>query len=234
MFRGEVGLLRQYLNCIGAVGTEVALAGDGERIASKAVDPAHVMMGDFELKAKCEEFECNVDVDKFLSKLSGLKATDEVTVNYAGGGIVITCGRMRRSLPTIYSASDTPTKTPQLSDQWVAHAKGFDMPELATFLASAEKGYSYLRMSSKGGRIHFEATGDASQDSESLELCDAAGEDASSLYSTDLLALVCKAIRWATTTHLSFASDFPMSIGGTSPDGFIVANYVIAPRFEHD
>lgn len=233
-YRGEVGVLRNYLNAVLAVGDEVKMTGDGTKLSVTAVDPAHVIMGVFELACECEEFEANVPIPKLMQKLKGFSANDTVLAEVIGGGMLLSSGRIRRSLPLLYNAADTPTKIPDIESKWTHTIDGIDIKELSKFIAAAESSYSYLRLAIEEGKVVFTAEGDIETDREWFRPCDATGDDVHCLYSTDLLRAGLVGSSWGEDLTIRFAENFPLGMTYASADGTLSVKFIVAPRFEHD
>jgi proliferating cell nuclear antigen len=245
MFKAAINaeLLKDAVAALAVIVDEVRLKIKPEGISVKAVDPANVAMGIFELGSSAfdeynaDECEIGVDLNKIMDLLGIADKNDTVRMELEEGNnkLLIDVGGLSYTLSLLDpSTIRAEPRIPQLELPAKVVLNGAD---LRRAVKAAEKISDHMLMGVSDDTFFMEAKGDT--DKVRLEmgrdqLIDLKAGEACSLFSLDYLTDIVKPTNKVNEVTLSLGKDFPVLIDFEIANGAGRISYLLAPRIESD
>ncbi len=236
-------LLKDSIASLAVIVDEVRFRINSEGITVKAVDPANVAMGIFELRSaafdeySADESEIGVDLNKITDLLGIADRSDTVRMELdeVNQKLLIDVGGLSYTLSLLDpSTIRAEPRVPQLELPAKVVLNGAD---LRRAVKAAEKISDHMLMGISEDTFYMEAKGDT--DKVRLEmgrdqLIDMKAGDACSLFSLDYLSDIVKPTNKVNEVTLSLGRDFPILIDFEIANGAGKISYLLAPRIESD
>lgn len=241
--RIKVEVLRELVEVISTLVTEVKLSVSKDGIDVKAVDPSHVAMLVLHLnKGAFEEFtgeptEIGVDVEKFKEVLRLSRPTDEIDLQFDGGKnrLVIKVGKVTRHMAVVDPAGITDPKVPNVSPPGLAVVR---MDELRQGIRGSESisDHVTITLEPEGFDLHSEGETDRVDmhlTKDNLTKLDVK-ETVKSMYPLDFFSSMVKSITSSDTVTLHVGNEYPLKIEFDVAGGKGEGRFLLAPRVEED
>jgi proliferating cell nuclear antigen len=241
--RLKMEVLRELVEVISTLVTEVKLTVSKDGIDVKAVDPSHVAMLVLKLnKGAFEEFtgeptEMGVDVEKLKEVLRLSKVGDVLDLQYDGGKnrLVVKVGKVTRHMSIIDPAGITDPKVPNVTPPGVVVVK---MEELRQGIRGSESisDHVTLTLDPEGFTMHSEGETDRvdmrllKEGLSKLEV----KEPVKSMYPLDFFSSMVKSITTSEDVTLHVGNEYPLKIDFTIADGKGEGRFLLAPRVEEE
>ena len=236
-------LLKDSIASLAVIVDEVRFRINSEGITVKAVDPANVAMGIFELGSaafdeySADECEIGVDLNKITDLLGIADRSDTVRMELdeVNQKLLIDVGGLSYTLSLLDpSTIRAEPRVPQLELPAKVVLNGAD---LRRAVKASEKISDHMLMGISDDTFYMEAKGDT--DKVRLEmgrdqLIDMKAGDACSLFSLDYLSDIVKPTNKVNEVTLSLGRDFPILIDFEIANGAGKISYLLAPRIESD
>ena len=243
MFKARIKMevLRELVEVISTLVSEVKLAVSKDGIDVKAVDPSHVAMLVLKLKGGVfEEFtgeatEIGVDIEKLKEVLRLSKPGDIIDVQYDGGKrLVLKVGKVTRQMGVVDPAGIADPKVPNVSPPGLAVV---EMEELRQGIRGSESisDHVTITLEPDGFTMHSEGETDhvdMKLPKEGLAKLEVK-EKVRSMYPLDFFSSMVKSIP-ASQVTLHVGNEYPLkiefSVAGDKGEG----RFLLAPRVEED
>jgi proliferating cell nuclear antigen len=247
MFRARIRMevLREAVEVISTLVTEVKLTVSKDGLEVRAVDPSHVAMLVLKLQtAAFEEFvgestEIGLDVEKLRDLIRLAKPGDIVSLQFDQTKSRLVChvGKLTRSMSVVDPAGITDPKVPNVSPPGVAVVK---MDELRQGIRGSESisDHVTLTLEPSGFTLHSEGETDRDQvdlhiPKESLGKLEVK-ETVRSMYPLDFFSNMIKSITSADEATLHLGNEYPLKIDFSIAGGHGEARFLLAPRVEEE
>lgn len=245
MFKARIKMevLRELVEVISTLVSEVKLSVSKDGIDVKAVDPSHVAMLVLKLnKNAFEEFtgeptEIGVDVEKLKEVLRLSKPGDIIDLQYDGGKnrLVLHVGRVTRHMSVVDPAGITDPKVPNVSPPGLAVVR---MEELRQGIRGSESisDHVTITLDGEGFTMHSEGETDrvdmklAKDNLKRLEVKEAVR----SMYPLDFFSNMVKSITSSDEVTLHVGNEYPLKIEFGVAGGKGEGRFLLAPRVEED
>lgn len=245
MFKAAINaeILKDAIAALAVIVDEVRFKIKPEGISVKAVDPANVAMGVFELGSSAfdeysaDECEIGIDLNKITDLLGITDKSDTVRMELEEGNhkLLIDVGGLSYTLSLLDpSTIRAEPRVPQLELPVKVVLNGAD---LRRAVKAAEKISDHMLMGVSGDIFFMEAKGDTDQVRLEMgrdQLIDLKAGEASSLFSLDYLTDIVKPTNKVNEVTLSLGKDFPVLIDFEIANGAGRISYLLAPRIESD
>lgn len=247
MFKARVRMevLRELVEVISTLVTEVKLSVSKDGIDVKAVDPSHVAMLVVSLKKGAfEEFtgeptEIGLDVEKLKEVLRLSKPGDPIELQFDGGkkSLIVKVGRVTRSMSVVDPAGITDPKVPNVTPPGIAVVR---MEELRQGIRGSESISDHVTISldPEGFTMHSEGETDRvdmrlDKGASGLTKLDVK-EAVKSMYPLDFFSSMVKSITTSPDVTLHVGNEYPLKIDFALADGKGEGRFLLAPRVEED
>jgi proliferating cell nuclear antigen len=245
MFKARIRMevLRELVEVISTLVSEVKFSVSKEGIEVKAVDPSHVAMLVLKLdRGAFEEFtgeptEIGVDVEKLKEVLRLSKPGDVLDLQFDGGKnrLVIKVGKVTRHMSVVDPAGITDPKVPNVSPPGIAVVK---MEELRQGIRGSESisDHVTLTLEPEGFTMHSEGETDRvdmrlpKEGLGRLEVKDTVR----SMYPLDFFSSMVKSITSSDEVTLHVGNEYPLKIEFAMAGGHGEGRFLLAPRVEED
>ncbi|HYA10543.1 MAG TPA: DNA polymerase sliding clamp [Thermoplasmata archaeon] len=239
--RVKMEVLRELVEVVSTLVSEVKLAVSKDGLEAKAVDPSHVAMLVLKLqKAAFEEFtgeptEIGVDVEKLKEVLRLSKPGDVLELQYDGKNrLVASVGRVTRQMAVVDPASITDPKVPNVAPPATVVVKTEDMRQ---GIRGSESFTDHVTLTLEPEAFTMHSEGDTDRldlriPKETLPRLDVK-EAVKSMYPLDFFSAMVKAIS-ADEATLHVGNEYPLKIEFTMGMGRGEGRYLLAPRVEED
>jgi proliferating cell nuclear antigen len=241
--RMKMEVLRELVEVISTLVSEVKLSVSKDGVEVKAVDPSHVAMLVLHLnKGAFEEFtgeptEIGVDVEKFKEVLRLSKPGDEIDLQYDGGKnrLVIKVGKVTRHMAVVDPAGITDPKVPNVTPPALVVVK---MDELRQGIRGSESISDHVTITLEPDSfvLHSEGETDrvdmrlAKENLSKLEV----KETVKSMYPLDFFSSMVKSITSSDDVTLHVGNEYPLKIEFSVAGGKGEGRFLLAPRVEED
>ncbi|MCI4327461.1 MAG: DNA polymerase sliding clamp [Thermoplasmata archaeon] len=245
MFKARVKMevLREVVEVISTLVSEVKLTISKDGLEVKAVDPSHVAMLVLKLnKSAFEEFtgeatEIGIDVEKLKEVLRLSKPGDILDLQYDGGKnrLVIHVGKVTRHMSVVDPAGITDPKVPNVSPPGLVVV---NMDELRQGIRGSESisDHVTLTLEPDGFTMHSEGETDRvdmkllKEGLAKLEV----KETVRSMYPLDFFSSMVKSITSSDKVTLHVGNEYPLKIEFEVAGGKGEGRFLLAPRVEED
>jgi proliferating cell nuclear antigen len=245
MFKARIKMevLREAVEVISTLVSEVKLSVSKDGIEVKAVDPSHVAMLVLKLKPTVfEEFtgeptEIGIDVEKIKEVLRLSKPGDILELQYDGGKnrLVVSVGKVTRQMSVVDPAGITDPKVPNVSPPGVAIV---GMEELRQGIRGSESisDHVTLELDPEGFTMHSEGETDRvdlhipKSGLKKLEV----KEKVRSMYPLDFFSSMVKSITSSDLATLHVGNEYPLKIEFAVAGDRGEGRFLLAPRVEED
>ena len=224
--------LREVVEVVSTLVSEVKLTISKDGLEAKAVDPSHVAMLVLKLqKGVFEEFtgestEIGVDVEKLKEVLRLSKSGDVIDLQFDGKNrLVATVGRLTRQMAIVDPAGITDPKVPNVSPPASVTVKTEDMRQ---GIRGSESFTDHVTLSLEPDAFTMHSEGDTDR----LDL-KIPKESVKSMYPLDFFSAMVKSIVSDETT-LHVGNEYPLKIEFSMVAGRGEGRYLLAPRVEED
>ncbi|HLM90936.1 MAG TPA: DNA polymerase sliding clamp [Thermoplasmata archaeon] len=242
MFKVRIKMenLREVVEVVSTLVTEVKLSISKDGLEAKAVDPSHVAMLVLKLhKPIFEEFtgeptEVGVDVDKLKEVLRLSKPGDILELQFDGKRLIASVGRLTRQMAVVDPAGITDPKVPNVTPPASVTVK---MEDLRQGIRGSESFTDHVTLSLDAEAFTMHSEGDT--DRLDLRLPKDAltklevKEPVKSMYPLDFFSAMVKAIT-AEEATLHVGNEYPLKIEFSMGTGRGEGRYLLAPRVEED
>jgi proliferating cell nuclear antigen len=241
--RLKMEVLRELVEVISTLVTEVKLTISKDGIDVKAVDPSHVAMLVLKLnKSAFEEFtgeptEIGVDVEKLKEVLRLSKPGDILDLQYDGGKnrLVVKAGKVTRHMAVVDPAGITDPKVPSVTPPGIAVVR---MEELRQGIRGSESisDHVTLTLDPEGFTMHSEGETDRVDmrlPKEGLSKLEAK-ESVKSMYPLDFFSSMVKSITTSEDVTLHVGNEYPLKIDFQLAGGKGEGRFLLAPRVEEE
>ncbi len=245
MFKAKIKMevLRELVEVISTLVSEVKLSISKDGIGVKAVDPSHVAMLVLDLnKSAFEEFageptEIGVDIEKLKEVLRLSKPGDILDLQFDGGKnrLVIKVGNVTRHMSIVDPAGITDPKVPNVSPPGVATVK---MDELRQGIRGSESISDHVTLTLEPEAFTMHSEGETDRvdmrlGKESLPLLESK-ESVKSMYPLDFFSSMVKSITSSDQVTLHVGNEYPLKIEFDVAGGKGKGRFLLAPRVEED
>jgi proliferating cell nuclear antigen len=233
--------LREVVEVVSTLVSEVKLTISKDGLEAKAVDPSHVAMLVLNLhKAVFEEFtgettELGVDVEKLKEVLRLSKPGDVIDFQFDGKNrLVASLGRVTRQMAVVDPAGITDPKVPNVSPPASVTVKTEDLRQGIRGSESFTD-HVTLTLDPEGFTMHSEGETDqldlriSKENLTKLEV----KEPVKSMYPLDFFSAMVKSIS-AEETTLHVGNEYPLKVEFAMGSGRGEGRYLLAPRVEED
>lgn len=245
MFKARIRMevLRELVEVVSTLVSEVKFTVSKDGIDVKAVDPSHVAMLVLKLdKSAFEEFtgeptEIGIDVEKLKEVLRLSKPGEFLDLQFDGGKnrLIIKAGKVTRHMSIVDPAGITDPKVPNVSPPGVAVVK---MDELRQGIRGSESisDHVTLTLEPDGFSMHSEGETDRVDmhlPKEGLGRLDVK-DTVKSMYPLDFFSSMVKSITTADEVTLHVGNEYPLKIEFPMAGGKGEGRFLLAPRVEED
>ena len=245
MFKARIRMevLREMVEVISTLVSEVKLSISKDGIDVKAVDPSHVAMLVLKLnKNAFEEFtgeptDIGVDVEKMKEVLRLCKPGDILDLQYDGGKnrLVLHVGKVTRHMSIVDPAGITDPKVPNVSPPGVAVVR---TEELRQGIRGSESISDHVTITLEPETFTMHSEGETDRvdlklPKESLKRLEAK-EAVKSMYPLDFFSNMVKSITSSEEVTLHVGNEYPLKIEFQVSGGKGEGRFLLAPRVEED
>jgi len=247
MFKARIRMevLRELVEVISTLVSEVKLSVSKDGIEVKAVDPSHVAMLVLRLnKGAFEEFtgeptEIGVDVEKLKEVLRLSKPGDILDLQYDGGKnrLILHVGKVTRHMAVVDPAGITDPKVPNVSPPGVAVVR---MEELRQGIRGSESISDHVTITLEPQTFTMHSEGETDRVDLTL-VTDGPGlkklevkETVRSMYPLDFFSNMMKSITSSDEVTLHVGNEYPLKIEFQVAGGKGEGRFLLAPRVEED
>jgi len=244
MFRAKIkaDFIKSVVDATSILVDEVKLHVTPEELYARAVDPAHVGMIDFRLKADAfeeydvkEDEEIAIDLEKLRAILK-LPSTEDVIsmLHEEEGRLVVQVGNLTRKMSLLDASGMADTKIPSLE---LATEIVIKTSELSKGVRASEAVSDHIALTADPDGFELSAKGDT--DTVTLKMpknqlvslkCT---EKVKSLFSLDYFSDMIKATK-SDEIKLHLGNDYPVKMMFQIAEGNGEVSYLLAPRIESD
>ncbi|HKS59383.1 MAG TPA: DNA polymerase sliding clamp [Thermoplasmata archaeon] len=241
--RMKMEVLREIVEVISTLVSEVKLSISKDGVEVKAVDPSHVAMLVLKLnKSAFETFtgeptEIGVDVEKLKEMLRLSKPGDVIDLQYDGGKsrLVVAVGKVTRQMSVVDPAGITDPKVPNVTPPGLVVVK---MEELRQGIRGSESiaDHVTLTLAPEGFTMHSEGETDRVDlkiPKESLTKLEVK-DSVKSMYPLDFFSSMVKSITTSEEVTLHVGNEYPLKIEFNVANGVGDGRYLLAPRVEEE
>lgn len=245
MFKARIRMevLRELVEVISTLVSEVKLSVSKDGIEVKAVDPSHVAMLVLKLnKNGFEEFtgeptELGVDVEKLKEVLRLSKPGDVLDLQYDGGKnrLVLKVGKLTRHMAIVDPAGITDPKVPNVSPPGIAVVK---MDDLRQGIRASESISDHVTLTLETDGFTMFSEGETDRvdlklPKDGLAKLDVK-ETVKSMYPLDFFSSMVKSITTSPEVTLHVGNEYPLKLEFGVADGKGEGRFLLAPRVEED
>ncbi|MCI4357089.1 MAG: DNA polymerase sliding clamp [Thermoplasmata archaeon] len=245
MFKARVKMevLRELVEVISTLVSEVKITVSKDGLEVKAVDPSHVAMLVLKLnKSAFEEFtgeptEIGVDVEKLKEVLRLSKPGDTLDLQYDGGKnrLVIKVGKVTRHMSVVDPAGITDPKVPNVTPPGMVVVK---MDELRQGIRGSESISDHVTITLEADSFTMFSEGETDRvdmklGKESLAKLEVK-DTVRSMYPLDFFSSMVKSITSSDEVTLHVGNEYPLKIEFTLAGGKGEGRFLLAPRVEED
>ncbi len=232
--------LRELVEVVSTLVSEVKLSISKDGLEAKAVDPSHVAMlvlkpqkGIFE-EFTGEPTEIGVDVEKLKEVLRLSKPGDVLELQFDGKRLVANVGRLTRQMAVVDPAGITDPKVPNVNPPASVTVK---TEEMRQGIRGSESFTDHVTLSLEPEAFTMHSEGDTDRldlrlPKESLTRLDVK-EPVKSMYPLDFFSAMVKSIASEDAT-LFVGNEYPLKIEFAMGAGRGEGRYLLAPRVEED
>jgi proliferating cell nuclear antigen len=233
--------LREVVEVVSTLVSEVKLTISKDGLEAKAVDPSHVAMLVLKLhKPVFEEFtgeatELGVDVEKLKEVLRLSKPGDVIDFQFDGKNrLVASLGRVTRQMAVVDPAGITDPKVPNVNPPASVTVKTEDLRQ---GIRGSESFTDHVTLSLDPAAFTMHSEGETDQldlriAKENLTKLEVK-EPVKSMYPLDFFSAMVKSIS-AEDTTLHVGNEYPLKVEFAMSDGRGEGRYLLAPRVEED
>jgi proliferating cell nuclear antigen len=238
MFKARVKMevLREIVEVISTLVSEVKFTVSKDGIEVKAVDPSHVAMLVLHLnKSAFEEFtgeptEIGIDVEK-LKEVLRLSKPGDVLKNR----LVVQVGKVTRHMSVVDPAGITDPKVPNVSPPGLVVVK---MDELRQGIRGSESISDHVTLTLEADAFTMHSEGETDRvdmrlPKESLTKLEVK-ETVKSMYPLDFFSSMVKSITSSEEVTLHVGNEYPLKIEFAVAGGKGDGRFLLAPRVEED
>ena len=245
MFKARIRMevLREMVEIISTLVSEVKLGISKDGIEVKAVDPSHVAMLVLKFnKTAFEEFtgeptDIGVDVEKMKEVLRLCKPGDILDLQYDGGKnrLVLHVGKVTRHMSIVDPAGITDPKVPNVSPPGVAVVR---TEELRQGIRGSESISDHVTITLEPDSFTMHSEGETDRvdlklPKDSLKRLEAK-ELVKSMYPLDFFSNMVKSITSSEEVTLHVGNEYPLKIEFQVSGGKGEGRFLLAPRVEED
>lgn len=239
--RVKMEVLRELVDVVSTLVSEVKLSISKDGLEAKAVDPSHVAMLVLKLqKAVFEEFtgeatDIGVDIEKLKEVLRLSKPGDIIDLQFDGKNrLVASVGRVTRQMAVVDPAGITDPKVPNVSPPATVTVKTEDVRQ---GIRGSESFTDHVTLSLDPDAFTLHSEGDTDRldlrlPKEMLARLDVK-ESVKSMYPLDFFSAMVKSISSDEAT-LHVGNEYPLKIEFAMGMGRGEGRYLLAPRVEED
>jgi len=239
--RVKMETLREVLEVVSTLVTEVKLSVSKDGLEAKAVDPSHVAMLVLQLqKGIFEEFtgeptEIGVDVEKLKEVLRLSKPGDVIELSYDGKNrLIASVGRVTRQMAVVDPAGITDPKVPNVSPPASVTLRTEDVRQ---GIRGSESFTDHVTLTLEPDAFTMHSEGDTDRldlriPKDTLKKLDVK-ETVKSMYPLDFFSAMVKSIS-ADEATLHVGNEYPLKIDFSMGAGRGEGRYLLAPRVEED
>ena len=247
MFKARIRMetLRELVEVVSTLVSEVKLSVSKDGIEVKAVDPSHVAMLVLKLEGTVfEEFtgeptSLGLDVEKLKDVLRLSKPGDTIDLQYDGGKarLIVKVGKVTRHMSVIDPAGMAEPKVPNVTPPAVAVVR---MDEIRQGIRGSESISDHVTIQVDPDGFALSSEGDT--DRVDLHLGkEGPGvsrletkESVKSMYPLDFFSAMMKSITSAEEVTLHVGNEYPLKIEFSMAAGRGSGRFLLAPRVEED
>lgn len=239
--RVKMEVLRELVDVVSTLVSEVKLSVSKDGLEAKAVDPSHVAMLVLKLqKSVFEEFtgeatEIGVDIEKLKEVLRLSKPGDILDLQFDGKNrLVATVGRVTRQMAVVDPAGITDPKVPNVSPPATVTVKTEDVRQ---GIRGSESFTDHVTLTLEPDAFTMHSEGDTDRldlrlPKETLARLEVK-ESVKSMYPLDFFSAMVKSISSDEAT-LHVGNEYPLKIEFAMGMGRGEGRYLLAPRVEED
>ena len=233
--------LREIVEVVSTLVSEVKFSISKDGLEAKAVDPSHVAMLVLQLqKGVFEEFtgeptDIGVDIEKLKEVLRLSKPGDLIDLQFDGKNrLVAGVGRLTRQMAVVDPAGITDPKVPNVNPPASVTVKTEDMRQ---GIRGSESFTDHVTLSLEPDGFTMHSEGDTDRldlkiPKESLSRLEVK-EAVKSMYPLDFFSAMVKSIG-AEETTLHVGNEYPLKVEFAMGSGRGEGRYLLAPRVEED
>lgn len=241
MFNISVRNMKEILDLLNTVVTEVKFKMDQTGLQVKAVDPAHVAMvsvevpkesfNDFQIEG---EEEMALDIERMKSVLKLASSGDNISVTRIKEKLKFEIGTISKSISLLDNSSVSTPKVPQISSEYlVVLARNY----LEMGLKAAEDVSDSIRFNLSSEEFRARSSSDT-EESEMVLQKDMLKEikcpgSIKCSYPLEYLLKLVRSLSTAEELTLSFKDEYPLTVNFSfGQDGKMKGSFLLAPRTE--
>ncbi|HTW40297.1 MAG TPA: DNA polymerase sliding clamp [Thermoplasmata archaeon] len=233
--------LREVVEVVSTLVSEVKLTISKDGLEAKAVDPSHVAMLVLKLnKGVFEEFtgeqtELGVDIEKLKEVLRLSKPGDVIEFQFDGKNrLVASLGRVTRQMAVVDPAGITDPKVPNVNPPASVTVKTEDLRQ---GIRGSESFTDHVTLTLEADAFTMHSEGETDQldlriAKENLSKLEVK-ETVKSMYPLDFFSAMVKSIG-AEETTLHVGNEYPLKVEFAMSGGRGEGRYLLAPRVEED
>jgi proliferating cell nuclear antigen len=233
--------LREVVEVVSTLVSEVKLTISKDGLEAKAVDPSHVAMLVLKLnRTVFEDFtgestELGVDVEKLKEVLRLSKPGDNIDFQFDGKNrLVASLGRVTRQMAVVDPAGITDPKVPNVNPPAMVSVKTEDLRQ---GIRGSESFTDHVTLTLEPDAFTMHSEGETDQldlriGKENLPKLDVK-ETVKSMYPLDFFSAMVKSIT-ADETTLHVGNEYPLKVEFSMGGGRGEGRYLLAPRVEED
>lgn len=247
MFKARIRTetLRELVEVVSTLVSEVKLSVSKDGVEVKAVDPSHVAMLVLKLEGGVfEEFtgeptQIGVDVEKLKDVLRLSRPGETIDLQYDGGKsrLVVKVGKVTRHMAVIDPAGMAEPKVPNVNPPTLAIVR---MEEIRQGIRGSESVSDHVTIQVEPERFAMFSEGET--DRVDLGLAKGgpglsqleAKESVKSMYPLDFFSAMMKSITTAEEVTLHVGNEYPLKIEFAVAGGKGAGRFLLAPRVEED
>lgn len=247
MFKARIRteILRELVEVVSTLVTEVKLVVSKDGVEVKAVDPSHVAMLVLKLEGNVfEEFtgeptQIGVDMEKLKDVLRLSKPGEVIDLQYDGGKsrLVVKVGKVTRHMAVIDPAGMAEPKVPNVNPPTLAVVR---MDEIRQGIRGSESVSDHVTIQVDPDRFAMFSEGETDRvdlglvkDGPGLSRLEAK-ESVKSMYPLDFFSAMMKSITTAEEVTLHVGNEYPLKIEFSVAAGRGSGRFLLAPRVEED
>lgn len=247
MFKARIHteVLRELVEVVSTLVSEVKLSVSKDGIEVRAVDPSHVAMLVLKLEGNIfDEFtgeptQIGVDMEKLKDVLRLAKPGEVIDLQYDGGKsrLVVRVGKVTRHMAVIDPAGMAEPKVPNVNPPTLAVVR---MDEIRQGIRGSESVSDHVTI--QVDPEHFAMFSEGETDRVDLALTkEGAGlsrleakESVKSMYPLDFFSSMVKSISTSSDVTLHVGNEYPLKLEFSVADGKGEGRFLLAPRVEED
>lgn len=245
MFKAEIksDVLKGIVYIVSTLVDEVKFSINQDRLALRAIDPAHVAMIEADVSPKAfesysaDETEIGLDLEKVKAVLKLAGPSDVISMEHDPdqGRLTFRIGNITRSMSLVDTSSMSDPKVPNIELRTDVKVK---VDQLQKGIRASESISDHISLEADKEGFELACRGDTDSAVLRIPAADldalSVEEPTRSLYPLDYFSNILKVIPAGTTVDIQLDTDYPVKLLFALADGEAKFVYFLAPRIESD